>query len=282
MSRHGEDSETRRFDVPGRPRAHYSLAWAARSDIGHRRQVNEDSVIVQPPIFAVADGMGGHSAGDRASAAAVARLGAATESGYLDVAELDAALRLAAEDIDEIASGYASGAGTTVSGAALALFDGTPGFLVFNIGDSRVYGFAADRLERLTVDHSVVQELVDAGLIAADDAESHPEANVITRALGFHELPRPDLWGVPFRAGLRLLICSDGLTKELHDARIGEILAERRPAADTADLLVAEALEAGGRDNVSIIVVDVLETPPATRRQGGAARRATTPRLGAT
>lgn len=279
MTALGADVPERRFDVPGREGAGFTLAWAVRTDIGHRREVNEDSVIAEPPIFAVADGMGGHAAGDRASAAVVTRLAAASESGFVDVDQLDEALRRAGEDIDTLGAEHASGAGTTVTGAALALFEGVPGFLVFNIGDSRVYGLTAESFDRVTVDHSVVQELVDAGLLDAADAEHHPESNVVTRAVGFHEVPRPDLWGVPIATGLRLLVCSDGLTKEVGDAALRELLAERRPAAETADALLAAALDSGGRDNVSLIVLDVLDGPPPMRRRS--ARPAPRPDPGA-
>ncbi|WP_294180298.1 PP2C family serine/threonine-protein phosphatase [uncultured Schumannella sp.] len=267
MIQRGSDAVERRFTVPGRSGSPFVLSWAARTDIGHRRQLNEDSVLAEPPVFAVADGMGGHSAGDRASAAAVSRLAEATSNTFLEVSELDAALRLAVSDIDVIAEEYTAGAGTTVTGVALALFEETPGLLVFNIGDSRVYAFAEDRMERITVDHSVVQELVDAGMIDAASAESHPESNVITRALGFHETPRPDLWGVPLRNGLRILICSDGLTREVDDERLAQVLAERAAPAETAETLVALALQAGGRDNVTVIVLDVVKSPARGRRQ---------------
>ena len=281
MIQRGEDAIERRFTVPGQRGKQFVLSLAARTDIGYRRQLNEDSVLAEPPIFAVADGMGGHSAGDRASAAAVARLAEATPNPYLEVGELDAALRLAVADIDEIAEEYAAGAGTTVTGVALALFEQTPGLLVFNIGDSRVYAFADDRLERITVDHSVVQELVDAGLIDAAAAESHPESNVITRALGFHETPRPDLWGVPLRDGLRILICSDGLTREVDDERLASTLSERMSPAETAEILVALALQAGGRDNVTVVVVDVVTSPAKGRHQARSSRTAARPSSGA-
>ncbi|HEX7833987.1 MAG TPA: serine/threonine-protein phosphatase, partial [Pseudolysinimonas sp.] len=110
------------------------------------------------------------------------------------------------------------------------LVEGLPTFAVFNIGDSRVYRYEGHELVRVTTDHSVVQELVDAGVLAPEDAERHPESNVITRALGFRDDPRPDVVMVPARQGLRLLICSDGLTKELGDDRILELLAAAKPA----------------------------------------------------
>jgi protein phosphatase len=111
---------------------------------------------------------------------------------------------------------------------------------------------------------------VDAGLLDAEDMENHPESNVITRAVGFRELPRPDLWTLPVRTGLRLLICSDGLTKELGRERIRLHLAARLSAAETASALVDAALAAGGRDNVTVLVVDVVEAPATHPRSGAA------------
>jgi protein phosphatase len=259
MSHIGKDRTGHRIPVPGGGAV--VLSWAARSDVGHRRASNEDSVLVAAPVFAVADGMGGHAAGDRASAAAVEHLSPRKGVRFLDVATLQASLAAAAHDIDTLAEDIPAGVGTTVTGAALMLPDGAPAFAVFNIGDSRVYRFEGTELTRVTTDHSVVQELVDAGLLAAEDAESHPESNVITRALGFRDDPRPDVVMVPVRAGLRLLICSDGLTKELGDDRIRMLMAAGLVPGETAGALVDAALAAGGRDNVTVAIVDVVAAP---------------------
>lgn len=259
MSSVGRDRSGYRLTVPGKRRG-FVLEWAGRSDIGRKRAVNEDSVLVGPPVFAVADGMGGHAAGDRASAAVVERLAALAgnaEHGYLDVARLVGALSAAADDIDDFAAHIPIGAGTTVTGALLALVDGEPHFAVFNIGDSRVYLLADEEFSRVTRDHSVVQEMVDAGLIDERQAEHHPDSNVITRAVGFKESPRPDLWMLPLRPGMRLLLCSDGLTKEVDDRGIRRHLADGGTAAETADGLMDAALAAGGRDNVTVVVIDV-------------------------
>jgi serine/threonine protein phosphatase PrpC len=267
----GRDRAGFRLAVPGRRRG-LVLDWAGRSDIGHRRAVNEDSVLVGPPVFAVADGMGGHAAGDKASAAVIARLAALAseaERGYLDVDRLAGALDAAADDIDEFAAHIAVGAGTTVTGVILALRDGEPHFAIFNIGDSRVYLLLDGEFSRVTRDHSVVQEMVDAGLLAAGDAEHHPDSNVITRAVGFREAPRPDMWMIPMRPGMRVLLCSDGLTKEVDDPRIHRVLASGGTAAAAADELMDAALAAGGRDNVTVVVLDVA-APPASPRSASA------------
>jgi protein phosphatase len=110
---------------------------------------------------------------------------------------------------------------------------------------------------RVTRDHSVVQEMVDAGLLDERHAEDHPDSNVITRAVGFREPPRPDVWMLPIRPGMRLLLCSDGLTKEVGDREIRRHLTAGGTAAETADELMDAALAAGGRDNITVVVVDV-------------------------
>ena len=266
MTRHGSDEARRTFELPGRPGQHVTLAWAAVTDVGRRRQANEDSLIVQPPVFAVADGMGGHAAGDRASAAAVDRLRELADRVDVDRAGVGEALALAAHDIDDLAEHLPLGAGTTVTGAVLDLASRDPAFVVFNVGDSRVYTFSGNELAQITHDHSVVQEMVDAGLISAADAETHPESNVVTRALGFREAPRPDYWRVAIHPGLRLLLCSDGLTKELPAERLRMHFAARLSAIETAGSLVDAALAAGGRDNVTVIVIDVLEAPDEAER----------------
>jgi PPM family protein phosphatase len=253
----GRDRRERHIPLPDG--GELVLAWAARTDTGRRRTANEDSAVVGFPVFAVADGMGGHAAGDRASAIVVERLARERGAGFLDLARLERAIVDAAHDIDELGDGTPSGTGTTLTGAALVLDDGEPVFAVFNIGDSRVYRFEGNELVQLTVDHSVVQELVDAGEISREDAERHPEANVITRAIGFHDDPDPDVWAVPLHAGMRLLMCSDGLTKEIGDDRIRLHLAAGMPPGETAGALVDAALAAGGRDNVTVVVVDVLD-----------------------
>jgi serine/threonine protein phosphatase PrpC len=256
--------------VPGEHREGIRLSWAAVTDVGHRRAANEDSYIAAPPIFAIADGMGGHLAGDRASAAVVSRLADARDADFLAPESVERALELATDDIEIISDGSELGVGTTVTGAVLTLRDGEPYFAVFNIGDSRVYVYEGDTLEQVTVDHSLVQQLVDTGVITRAQAHNHPEGNVITRAVGFQSQPTPDYWLLPLRTGMRLLVCSDGLTGEIEDDGLGAHLAAGLPAKDTADALVAAALAEGGRDNVTVLVVDVLESgSTAPERQSG-------------
>jgi len=244
-----------------------TLAWSALTDVGHRREVNEDSVLAQPPIFTVADGMGGHSAGDVASAAVVTRLAEHGGKPVLDAQSIDSALSLAVEDMAKGVGVTDQGTGTTVTGVALAVVSGTPNWIAFNIGDSRVYQLNAGVLEQVTTDHSVVQELFDAGRITREEAEVHPQGNIITRAVGFHEPPIPDYRILPLQEGMRILVCSDGLSKEITSYGIRHFLLSNSSAADAAAALLEAALENGGRDNVTVIVVDVLSVDDLTHAE---------------
>jgi protein phosphatase len=265
----GRSSRRHSVVVPGTHGAHVTLGWAALSDKGYRRAVNEDSVLARSPLFAVADGMGGHTAGDFASAAVVTRLAEQVGEDFVESAQLSDALRAAVDDMGRGVGQTDLGTGTTVTGIALSMVDGAPCWLVYNIGDSRTYQLLDGVLTQLTVDHSIVQELLDAGAITPAEAEVHPHSNVITRAVGFNEDPVPDFSYIPVVAGARLLVCSDGLTKELTEHGIRHFLVEGETALDAAGSLMDAALGNGGRDNVTVIVVDVLETPESA----GAAQR---------
>ncbi|MGA1812291.1 protein phosphatase 2C domain-containing protein [Frondihabitans sp. 4ASC-45] len=233
------------------------LDWAGATDVGKRRAHNEDSFIARAPLFVVADGMGGHSAGDVASDAVVTRLDQAADGDFFDTEALEEALRTATDDIEIAAIGTELGVGTTVTGAILTQEGEGAFFTIFNVGDSRVYMLDSGVLRQVTVDHSVVQEMVQAGMLHPDDAENHPDSNVITKAIGFGAEPSPDYWRVPARPGLRILVCSDGLTKELNPRAIATLLDANPESNAAAQALVSAAVEAGGRDNVTAVVVDV-------------------------
>jgi len=235
-----------------------TLAWSALTDVGHRREVNEDSLVTVWPVFAVADGMGGHSAGDVASKAVVTRLAELGGTPTTTAESLNQALALAVDDMKAGEGVTDLGTGTTVTGVALAIVSDAAQLIAFNIGDSRVYQLTSGVLEQVTIDHSVVQELVDAGRITREEADVHPHGNVITRAVGFHEPPVPDYRILPLHEGLRILVCSDGLTKELTAYGIRHFLMSNPNADDAVAALVTAALENGGRDNVTAIVLDVL------------------------
>lgn len=263
MTEIGKGDTGRTLVLPGTAESSITLAWAAVTDVGRKRHANEDSYIAIPPVFAVADGMGGHLAGDLASAAVVNRLSEGTEAEFGTTALIEKSLRDASVDIGVVAGDSDIGVGTTVTGAVLVEIDGKPFFAVFNVGDSRVYRFEGNELHQVTTDHSLVQELVDSGLISKAQAYQHPEGNIITRAIGFEDSPVPDYTMVPVRTGLRLLICSDGLTGELRDDRLRLHFAAGLSPTETASSLVDAALAAGGRDNVTVIIVDVVEGPDA-------------------
>ena len=256
MTAIGQDNPGEAFLLPGGVTVR--LAWAAETDVGRRRKANEDSYLARMPIFAVADGMGGHLSGDLASAAVVDRLDEAITGAVAAPQLVELALDEATRDIAIVAGDSELGVGTTVTGAILTLVDGIPTFAVFNIGDSRVYRFERNSLKQVTVDHSLVQEMFEAGQITRAQAAKHPDGNIITRAVGFQSQPTPDYWMLPLKKGLRLVICSDGLTGELDDKRIRLNLAARMSPAETAGALVDAALASGGRDNVTVIVVEVL------------------------
>ncbi|GEL94738.1 PP2C family protein-serine/threonine phosphatase [Cellulomonas composti] len=231
-------------------------SWGSATDRGLVREVNEDALLAYPPVFLVADGMGGHDAGDLASRIAVEEFAQLAGQSAATADDIHACFaRTSARIRAEFTHGRQGG--TTVAGVAVTVHDDTAYWLVFNVGDSRVYRWADDQLEQVSVDHSVVQELIDAGRIEARDAETHPERHVLTRALGTGEQPEPDYWLIPAGQYDRLLVCTDGLTREIGDAAIASVLAEVADAQDAASDLVRLTIEAGARDNVSAVVVDV-------------------------
>ena len=227
----------------------------AATSPGMVRRVNEDSYLAIPPLFAVADGMGGHGAGDLASRLAVDTLTAAGRQRPLSPEGVLAALDGANRAI--VTYEGARGMGTTITGLALLETSGGDHLMVFNVGDSRVYRLSGGQLEQVTVDHSEVQELVKAGVITRDQARIHPRRNIVTRALGTMPASRPDYWLLPAVAGDRYLICSDGLYTEVPDEHIQSLLSAGSPQS-AADSLVAAAEVAGGHDNVTVIVIDVV------------------------
>ncbi len=242
----------------------------AATDKGIRDR-NEDAFVVASPVFAVADGMGGHTGGAEASALVVEELASLGHGAWLEAGEVLAAVERAAHRVADLAEGSAAAPGSTLSGVALAEQDGMPCWLVFNVGDSRTYRVQHGRLEQVTVDHTRVQEMVESGRITADEARTHAQRNVITRAIGAGSAgPTRMDWSL-LVAGPddRLLICSDGLTGELSEQLIAASLLEIADPQVAADVLVREAVEAGGRDNVTAVVVDVVELDGPRRSDPG-------------
>jgi protein phosphatase len=247
------------------------LSWGAHTDVGLRRQVNEDALIAEYPVFLVADGMGGHEAGEVASERALGAFVPLVGRDAVSIDDLAGAFAEAVRVVAGIGTRTAA-AGTTISGVAVSELEGASYWLVINLGDSRTYRMAGGALEQISVDHSAVQELIDAGALAAEDAEQHPERHVITKAIGAGSRAEPDYWLLPANAGDRLLVCSDGLSRELDAEQIARVLREEISPQAAATRLVHEALLHGGHDNVTVIVIDahsMLDDDHPTARIGG-------------
>lgn len=257
------------------------LDYGSATSAGAVRDLNEDAAVALANIFAVADGLGGHAAGEIASGFAVTHLGKLAGRDDLHSDEIQAAIAEtnAAILASSARHGEQVGMGTTVAGLAVIRVGGTEHWLAFNIGDSRIYRYADQQLIQLSVDHSEVAELMALGRITPAQARSHPMRNVVTRSLGTDPAPTPDLWVFPPSSGDRFLLCSDGLTLELEDAEICAILAAQPRPQEAADRLVERAVGAGGRDNVTAIVIDLAvwgqtdvvdaRTAPRVRPSGG-------------
>lgn len=235
-----------------------SVAVGAATDVGLRRRINEDSLVAKHPVFLVADGMGGHEAGEVASAAAVAAFSTLVGLSSVHAGDVVDALDEARTSVDALATGTRGGAGTTLSGVLVSQQNGDGYWLVVNLGDSRTYRFADGVLEQISVDHSVVQELIDAGQMTIEDAASAADRNVITRALGAGSDADADFWMLPANVGDRILVCTDGLSGELDAEALRRVLAEESDPQEAAARLVHEAILSGGRDNITAIVVDAL------------------------
>lgn len=247
------------------------LSWAAVTDTGRRREVNQDAMFASYPLFVVADGMGGHVGGEIASASTIDRLRAVADSGHVSPKTIEKALARAVKDIASHPEATDDGTGTTVTGVFLDTTGEAAHWVTLNIGDSRVYLVRDGAIVQITTDHSVVQELVAAGRLSPEEAENHPYGNVITRAVGPSEGVTPDYVRLDVTEGDRFVICSDGLTKELTDYGIRHFLDENPDPADAASAMLEAALENGGRDNITIIVLDVGRPADAAAQGDSAA-----------
>lgn len=237
-----------------------SLRHGASSDIGRVREVQEDSLLVSPPLFAVADGMGGHSAGDVASRLALDVL---SGDGPRDLNMLREAVVRANRAIYEKAgsSPGLSGMGTTIT--AMLAGDHTAG--IAHVGDSRAYLLREGELQRLTEDHTVIERMVREGRLRAEDAAHHPQRSILERALGVDGDVEVDVSEIDLRAGDRILLCTDGLTGLVDEDEIREVLRSEEDPARASDRLVAAAVQAGGHDNVTAVVVYYAAGRPTVR-----------------
>ncbi|MEF8852182.1 MAG: Stp1/IreP family PP2C-type Ser/Thr phosphatase [Haloarculaceae archaeon] len=235
------------------------IETAVLTDTGQVRDHNEDSVSVAPTsggrLLAVADGMGGHNAGEVASAVALETFVAEVGERLADAdpeTGLSAAALAADEAVREAAADESDrdGMGTTLVAGLVGPEETT----VVNVGDSRAYRVDDAAIEQVSVDHSLVQELVDAGEIAPEEAESHRQRNVISQALGVGDAIEPDTFSVDLAAGEVLLCCSDGLTEEVAESTIHDVLTREDSLQSAAEALVSTANRNGGSDNVSVVL----------------------------
>lgn len=228
--------------------------FGSGTHVGRVREHNEDSLIVAAPLYVVCDGMGGHAAGEVASEIAVSAI-ARNAPQHPDAYALGQAVEsanLAVIQAAEQGKGRA-GMGTTCTAAMLE----NAHLVIAQVGDSRAYLLHNGRLQQITRDHSLMADLIEAGRLTPEEAKVHPQRSVITRALGSDPRTEPDLYEIAVHEGDRLLLCSDGLTAMLDDFEIRDTLSRVADPQRCASRLIDQAVDAGGVDNVTVIVVDV-------------------------
>jgi PPM family protein phosphatase len=229
----------------------------AGTDTGRQRRANEDSLLARAPLFVVADGMGGAQAGEVASRLAVESF----QGGLEDVSEPESALAALAREansrIHELSHSHAeqAGMGTTLT----AIYVGERDVAIAHVGDSRAYRLRDGELLRLTDDHSLVDELLRQGRLTPEEAVEHPQRSVITRALGPEGAVEVDTRSYAGRGGDVYLLCSDGLTTMLPEDRLAELMGSDEPLRAKGEALIAAANEAGGRDNITVVLLRLEE-----------------------
>lgn len=253
-----------------------TLRFGSATDVGMVREQNQDSFLVAEPLFAVADGMGGHQGGEVASATALEVLKNSFGDGTTASDLVEAVRRANAKVWDKAQLDSAlHGMGTTLTAIARVVDDAdvevpagvaqegaeppppAETFAVINVGDSRAYLFRSDQLQQLTQDHSFVEEMVRAGELSADEAETHPKRNILTRALGVEPTVEADIETITPLPGDRMLLCSDGLVREVTDDQIASVLRRLKNPEEAARELVQQAKAHGGHDNITVVIVDV-------------------------
>lgn len=251
------------------------LRAASATDTGRIRKTNQDQVLLGDSLFAVADGMGGHLAGEVASLTAVEALETAfTADGDQPRSSDD--LRAAVEAANgavfarSASSEDLRGMGTTMTAVALIESDNEQRLAIANVGDSRAYVFTQGELTQLTEDHSVPEELVRQGQLTPDEVADHPQRHILTRALGISPAVEVDLWEVLPYTGDRIVLCSDGLCRELTDDQIAAVLRRLADPGEAADELVSRARASGGSDNITVVIVDVVDDDDRARAASAA------------
>lgn len=263
------------------------LRWAGATDVGNVRSNNEDRYLLRPQqrLCVVADGMGGHRGGEVASEIACETVARTYSQNTVD--SLVEAINAANTAVYEAGTSDPdlAGMGTTVVSLAVVADDeaartdsdrSEPGdvppgemLAVANVGDSRAYRLTEGQLQQLTEDHSLVADMVREGSISREEAESHPQKNIVTRALGVYDDVPVDVFTMSPRPGDRYLLCTDGLSDEVTMDRMAAVLSRLTDAEEAADELVRMAVEAGARDNVTVVVVDVVDGDADPRTEAG-------------
>ncbi len=235
--------------------------YAQATDVGCVRELNEDAIYSEPGLWVVADGMGGHACGEVASAMAIE----AITQGYKEHGSLEEAIQSAHEQIVESGSENIarSGMGTTV----VAMTNQANQYHIAWVGDSRAYLWdkRLGKLIQLSEDHSLMVRLINAGLISKQDALTHPQRHMITQCLGSTEIDsvQVDQFDGEWDREQQIILCSDGLTDEVSDSMIGEVMASKMSLQEKTKRLIKNAKSAGGRDNISLIIIDTpVSTPP--------------------
>jgi protein phosphatase len=233
--------------------------WGLATDVGRVRSVNQDNALAIEGLFAVADGMGGHRGGEVASEVAVQAL--RQRAPVLTSIDLLEAIHVANDAILDQSNDDPAlrGMGTTLCVLALVDAEGDERLAIANVGDSRVYLFANGELEQMTDDHSLVAALVREGRLTPEEAEEHPQRNILTRALGIDHEVSVDAWEVPPFVGDRWVLCSDGLFNEVSVDQMAAVLRRLEDPTDAASELVRLANDSGGRDNITVLVVDIVD-----------------------
>jgi len=231
------------------------MKYAVVSDIGVKRKFNQDSFYAQDNLFVVADGMGGHNGGDMASKIAVDAFSKCEKTSTPEEM-LKNAIDLANKEIRNKAFSEPEleGMGTTI--VACQITEDMVAHIA-NVGDSRAYHIDGEKMERITVDHSVVQELIESGMITAEEAETHPQRNVITRAVGSDNSVIADFFEKQLKSGEFILLCSDGLTAMVGEEEIHSIIKNGTDLEGTTQKLVDAANEAGGKDNITVLLIQL-------------------------